>query len=97
MTEAGLRAFEARDRSAAARYSYENRPADLPEPMLKQLRANADAFRYWQGRSPSYRRGAAYCVTSAKQESTRLRRLQQLIDDSAAGLDVKPLRTDRAG
>jgi uncharacterized protein YdeI (YjbR/CyaY-like superfamily) len=31
MSEAGLRAFEMRSQSAARRYSYENRPADLPE------------------------------------------------------------------
>ena len=96
MTAAGLRAFEARDASAAARYSYENRPADLPEPMLARLRADAAALAYWQGQTPSYRRAAAFWVTSAKQEATRERRLQQLIDDSAAGREVKPLRTERA-
>jgi uncharacterized protein YdeI (YjbR/CyaY-like superfamily) len=96
MTDAGLRAFEARDASAPLRYSYENRPVDLPEPMLARLRANEDAMAYWRAQTPSYRRTAAFWVTSAKREPTRRRRLEQLIADSAAGQRVKPLRSDRA-
>lgn len=96
MTPAGLQAFEARDASAAARYSYENRPADLPKPMLARLRAKPMAHAYWTGQTPSYRRAAAFWVTSAKRESTRDRRLEQLIADSAAGRPIKPLRFDRS-
>jgi uncharacterized protein YdeI (YjbR/CyaY-like superfamily) len=91
MTDAGLRAFEARDASAEARYSYENRPRDLPEPMLAQLRADRAAYEYWRGQTPSYRRAAAFWVSSAKQEATRTRRLLQLIADSSAGRRIKSL------
>jgi uncharacterized protein YdeI (YjbR/CyaY-like superfamily) len=90
MTDAGLRAFEMRTQSAARRYSYENRPADLPAQMLRQLKANAVAARYWAAQSPSYRRTVAFWVTSAKKEETRQRRLETLIADSAAGRPVKP-------
>jgi uncharacterized protein YdeI (YjbR/CyaY-like superfamily) len=75
MAPAGLRAFEARDASAAARYSYENRPADLPGTMLASLRSNPSAVAYWESQTPSYRRGATFWVTSAKREATRERRL----------------------
>jgi uncharacterized protein YdeI (YjbR/CyaY-like superfamily) len=95
MAPAGLRAFAARDESAAARYSYENRPADLPAPMLAKLRADPEALAYWTGQTPSYRRGAAFWVVSAKQEATRERRLQQLIADSAAGRPIKLLASGR--
>lgn len=91
MTDAGLRAFEGRSASEAARYSYENRPSDLPRAMLTKLRANRNAMRFWQAQPPGYRRTAAFWVTSAKQEATRERRLELLIADSAAGRRVKAL------
>jgi uncharacterized protein YdeI (YjbR/CyaY-like superfamily) len=94
IADAGLRAFEARDASAEARYSYENRPRDLPKPMLARLRADPAADAYWRAQTPSYRRAAAFWVTSAKQEVTRTRRLEQLIADSAAGRRIKHLAYD---
>ncbi len=96
MTDAGVRAFEARDASAAARYSYENRPTDLSGPMLDSLRANPAALAFWNAQTPSYRRAAAFWVTSAKQDTTRERRLAQLILDAAAGRPIKHLRPDRS-
>ena len=95
MTPAGLAAFERRDASADVRIAYENRPADLPTGMLKRLRADPKARRHWEGESATYRRAAAYWVTSARQESTRQRRLAQLIADSAAGQPIKPLSYGR--
>ena len=95
MTPAGLEAYGARDRSAEARYSYENRPADLPAPMLERLRANADASAHWEAQSASYRRTVAFWVTSAKQETTRQRRLDRLIADSAAGRRIGPMSYGR--
>jgi uncharacterized protein YdeI (YjbR/CyaY-like superfamily) len=96
MAPAGLRAFEERDASAAARYSYENRPSDLPAPMLAQLRANAAAGRYWDRQPAGYRRTVAHWVTSAKQEATSQRRLDQLIADSAAGRPIRGQSYGRA-
>jgi|SRR5688572_23217289 uncharacterized protein YdeI (YjbR/CyaY-like superfamily) len=91
MADAGLRAFEARDASAAARYSYENRPADLPPEMLAQLHASDAARAYWDAQSRSYRRTVSFWVVSAKQQSTRERRLAQLIADCEAGRPVKAM------
>ena len=85
MADAGLRAFEMRDASAGARYSYENRPVDLPKPMLAKLARNRKAHDFWEAQTPSYRRAVAFWVTSAKQEATRERRLDRLIADSADG------------
>jgi uncharacterized protein YdeI (YjbR/CyaY-like superfamily) len=39
----------------------------------------------------AYRRAAIHWVTSAKRAETHARRLQALIEDSAAGRPVKPL------
>ena len=92
---AGIAAFEKRAASAEARYSYENRPVDLPGEMLARLQADEAARRHWEGQTSSYRRTAAFWVTSAKQEATRQRRLAQLIADSAAGRPIKLLSYGR--
>jgi uncharacterized protein YdeI (YjbR/CyaY-like superfamily) len=95
MAPAGIAEFEKRDASAEARYSYENRPVDLPPEMLLLLRADAAARRHWEAQTASYRRTAAFWVTSAKQPATRERRLAQLIADSAAGRPIKMLTYGR--
>jgi uncharacterized protein YdeI (YjbR/CyaY-like superfamily) len=91
MHPAGLRAFEQRDRSKDARYSYENSPRELPAEAEAQLRADPAAWAHWQSSTPSYRRTATYWVMSAKREETRARRLATLVADSAAGRRVKRL------
>jgi uncharacterized protein YdeI (YjbR/CyaY-like superfamily) len=92
MRPAGLAAFGKRSDDKTGVYSFERENAALPPEYEEQLRANAAAAKYFDARPPWYRRTAAHWVTSAKREETRLRRLAQLIEDSAAGLDVKPLR-----
>ena len=57
-----------------------------------RLRANKAAADYFDSRPPWYRRTAIHLVMSAKREETRERRLGQLIEDSAAGRDIKQLR-----
>ena len=86
---AGVRAFEARTEDNTGIYSYENRPADLPDAYLARLKANAAAWQWWQAQRPGYRRVATWWVVSAKQETTRDRRLATLIEDSAAGRMIK--------
>jgi uncharacterized protein YdeI (YjbR/CyaY-like superfamily) len=92
MRPAGLAAFEKRTPEKTGVYSYENAANGLPPEYEERLRGNAAAAEYFYARPPSYRRTATYLVMSAKREETRLRRLEQLIDDSANGLDIKQLR-----
>jgi uncharacterized protein YdeI (YjbR/CyaY-like superfamily) len=92
MRPAGLAAFDKRSDERTGVYSFERENATLPAEYEEQLRANPAAAEYFDARPPWYRRTATHWVTSAKREETRLRRLAQLIEDSAAGLDVKPLR-----
>jgi uncharacterized protein YdeI (YjbR/CyaY-like superfamily) len=91
MRPAGLAAFERRDRNKVGVYSFENDALLTPE-YERRLRANAAAAEYFDARPPWYRRTAIHLVMSAKREETRLRRLEQLIEDSAAGRDIKQLR-----
>jgi uncharacterized protein YdeI (YjbR/CyaY-like superfamily) len=92
MRAAGLAAFERRSPDKTGVYSYEDAAEGLPPEYEKRLRANQAAAEYFDSRPPSYRRTATYLVMNAKREATRLRRLEQLIEDSAQGLDIKQLR-----
>jgi uncharacterized protein YdeI (YjbR/CyaY-like superfamily) len=92
MQPAGLAAFESCDETKAAKYSYERATAELPEQYLRLLAANQRAHDFFHAQPPGYRKIAAHYVISAQQEATRLKRLQKLIDDSAAGLRIGPMR-----
>ena len=89
---AGIRAFEARTQDNTGIYSYENRPADLPDAYLELLKTNEAAWSWWRAQRPGYRRVATWWVVSAKQEATRVRRLATLIEDCAAGRMIKSQR-----
>jgi uncharacterized protein YdeI (YjbR/CyaY-like superfamily) len=91
MRPAGIEAFEKRDKDRVGVYSFESDQELAPEYEAR-LRANRKAAEYFDSRPPWYRRTAIHLVMSAKREETRLRRLEQLIADSAAGLDIKQLR-----
>lgn len=83
MQPAGLKAFQAREESNSRIYAYENRDTAVLDPALEErFRANEKAWSFFQAQPPGYRKTATYWVTSAKQEATRLRRLEQLIADS---------------
>ena len=93
MRPAGERAYALRSDARTAIYSYEGpgREFALTEADLDRLRANPDAWAYWETRPPSYRRQVAAWIQTAKQPGTRERRLDSLIEDSAAGRPIKPL------
>lgn len=92
MHPAGLRAFEARSDDRSAIYAYEQRHAAVLDPESEaRLRANEDAWRFFEAQPPSYRKAATYWVVSAKREETRRSRLETLIEDSANGRTVPPL------
>lgn len=103
MRPAGQGAFEARVDERSAIYSYEQRHrATLAPEEEATFRANAAAWSWFQSRPPSYRKAAQWWIVSAKRPETRARRLETLIEDSAAGRTAKPLtppgrRPDRTG
>jgi uncharacterized protein YdeI (YjbR/CyaY-like superfamily) len=89
MTDAGRRAFEARDEKKSAIYSYEKAPQTFPPEMEKRFRANNKAWTWWSEQPPWYRRVSTHWVVSAKKEETRERRLATLIEDSAHGRRIR--------
>src|SRR5262249_39134355 len=90
MLPAGLTAFE--QRAEEATYSYEQREnAKLADVDEQQLRANKQAWDFFQVQPASYRKAAVWWVISAKKAETRRKRLEQLISDSENGRTVPPL------
>jgi uncharacterized protein YdeI (YjbR/CyaY-like superfamily) len=93
MLAAGLRAFQGRDPEKTNLYSFEQRKAaELDSALEKRFKANSKAWKFFRSQPEGYRRIATFYVMSAKQEETRLRRLDTLIRDSAAGLRIGLLR-----
>jgi len=81
---AGAQAFERRTGNRSEINAYEQRKgAKLSGAYEKQFRANKKAWTFFQAQPPWYRRTASWWVISAKKEETRLKRLAQLIEDSA--------------
>ena len=93
MLPAGIRAFEGRDPKKTNLYSFEQRHGATLDPALeKRFKANRAAWAFFTSQPDGYRRIALFYVMSAKQEDTRVRRLETLIRDSAAGLRIGLLR-----
>jgi len=85
MQAAGLASFEKRIESKSKIYSYENDEKEFTRDLKKQFKANKKAWEYFQSLAPSYRNVSTHWVMSAKQESTKIKRLNELIADSARG------------
>lgn len=84
MRPAGRKAFAARIENKSGIYSYEQRSAELPAPYAKLLRKNKAAWKFFEAQPPSYRKMINWWIVSAKQEETRLKRLEKLLAQSAA-------------
>lgn len=85
MRAGGIAAFDRRDEKKSAIYAYENKAESLSPEFEKQFRENKRAWDWFQEQPPWYMRQAAYLVMSAKQDKTRIRRLEKLIRVSEEG------------
>jgi uncharacterized protein YdeI (YjbR/CyaY-like superfamily) len=83
MQPPGAKVFAARDQATTNRYSFEREAAKLTPAYTKQFQSNSKAWAFFHSQAPYYQRVATFWVVSAKQEPTRLRRLQTLIATSA--------------
>lgn len=93
MAPAGIAAFEARKPEKCGVYSFEQREhAKLDRKAETKFKANKAAWKFFQSQPPGYRKVAVFWVMSAKREETRAKRLQTLIDDSAAGRRIALLQ-----
>ena len=85
MQPTGLKAYAARKEYRSGVYAYEQRSPELVEPYLGKLKRNRAAWKFFQAQPPYYRKTMNWWIVSAKQEETRLKRLDKLIEESAAG------------
>jgi uncharacterized protein YdeI (YjbR/CyaY-like superfamily) len=85
MEPSGVTAFDARKENRSGIYSYEQRSANLDGAYEKMLRQNQAAWDFFYAQPRSYRKAIGWWVVSARQEATRLKRLERLIRESAKG------------
>jgi uncharacterized protein YdeI (YjbR/CyaY-like superfamily) len=82
MQPAGLAAFAKREESKSRIYAYENAPVELSLDFEKRFKAHSKAWTFFEKQAPWYQRLATKWVMTAKQETTRQRRLERLINES---------------
>ncbi|MBL7996049.1 YdeI/OmpD-associated family protein [bacterium] len=92
MKPAGIAAFDRRNEKNSEVYSFERKAVKLNKKYEALFRKYTKAWKYFSAQPPSYKKTAMWWVMSAKQEATQMKRLLQLIADSAAGLRIKQLR-----
>ncbi len=82
MQSSGLASFKKRIEKKSKIYVHENLEVKLSPDFDKQFKANKKAWNYFQTLAPSYRKLSTNWVMSAQQETTRIKRLNDLISDS---------------
>ncbi|HEY1869613.1 MAG TPA: YdeI/OmpD-associated family protein [Chitinophagaceae bacterium] len=82
---AGLASFKNKIDSKSKIYSYEKDEVAFSKDMESKFKEHRKAWKYFQQLAPSYRKVSMHWVTSAKQETTRIKRLKELISDSESG------------
>jgi len=85
MTEAGMAAAKDARAGQAKKPPSSEAPGTLSPVLEQKFKANGAAWRSFERTSPSYQKMAITWIMSAKQEETRLRRLEELIRMSALG------------
>jgi len=97
LRSAGEAAFAQRREDRTAVYSFERlEDAELTAEEEARFRANEAAWTWFSARPPSFRKQALHWVVAVKRPDTRAAHLDMLIEDSAAGRPIKPMRYGRA-
>jgi uncharacterized protein YdeI (YjbR/CyaY-like superfamily) len=93
MRPAGLDVYSKRKESRSGIYTYETLKVSLlPENMESRFRLNEAAWDYFQSQAPSYRKVTIRWIVSARQEDTRIKRLDELISSCEAGEWIRAMR-----
>ena len=92
MKAAGLAAYNRKEENNSKIYSFEQKIVKFDPKYEKTFKKNKKAWSNFLLHPPYYRKTVTHWVMSAKQEETRLKRLDRLIKDSEAGLKIKEMR-----
>jgi len=79
MKKPGLDVYNNRSVSKSGIYSFENGIIKLDDDFEKLFKANKKAWDFFEKLAPSYRKTRSYWVMSAKQQATKISRLNKLI------------------
>lgn len=79
MTPEGQKAFDLRTKNKSGIYAHEKEPVTLAPDYEKQFRQNKRAWDFFNAQAPSYKKVMIHWITTAKQEKTRLSRLEKTI------------------
>ncbi len=85
MRPAGLAILAHRSDSRSKVYSFEKDVVHFSAELEALFKENPVAWEFYQALAPSYKKSSQNWVMSAKQEVTREKRLQELIEDCEAG------------
>ena len=83
MMPAGIAAYAKREESKSKIYTYENEAVNFAAEYEAKFKAQEVAWSFFEKQANWYRKQSTNWVMSAKQESTRLSRLEKLITESA--------------
>jgi len=82
MKHVGLEAFSLRKKEKSGVYSHETDDVKLSEEYEKQFKDHQKAWEFFQKQAPSYKKITIHWIMSAKQEKTRISRLEKAISES---------------
>jgi uncharacterized protein YdeI (YjbR/CyaY-like superfamily) len=82
MAKAGLEVYNNRKDSKSGIYSFENEITRLDENFEGIFKANKNAWDFFVKQAPSYQKARLHWIMRAKQETTRISRLNKLIKAS---------------
>ena len=82
MRPSGIAAFNNRKKSKSGIYSFENQPATLSDGLETGFKVNISAWDFFKSQAPSYQKMIIHWIMAARQEKTRLARLEKLINAS---------------
>lgn len=88
MTSAGQKAFKLRKEEKSGIYSHEREPVSLGPDYEKRFKSNKTAWEFFNSQVPSYKKVMIHRIMSAKQEKTRLSRLEKTIEASERQLKL---------
>ncbi|MES2590791.1 MAG: YdeI/OmpD-associated family protein [Bacteroidota bacterium] len=91
MYPAGFKAFAKRKENKSKIYAYEMESLELSAQFEKTFKANKKAWANFTSMPPSYKKTAIHIIMTAKQDTTRITRLHELISASEAGEKIKRL------
>lgn len=85
MHPAGWEAFEHRKEHLSKVYSFESKAKELDEDFTQLFKINRKAWEFFTNQAPSYQKVVIHWIMTAKQEATRLSRLEKTIRASEEG------------